>query len=96
MTRLKIAAGLVLAVTASALAYVAAGQKDKPEQGPAVHGVVKFVDAGKNALVVEIRTDPKIKKTEEKTFAVAPDVRIILEDVLTKQLPPHGQARGPE
>jgi hypothetical protein len=90
MTRLQTFA--CLAVAMICLCGSLSAQKEKKEQGPAVQGTVKSVDAGKNILVVDVRTDPVKKTTEEKRFPVAADSQIILADTLSKkEKPPAGK-----
>jgi RNA polymerase sigma factor (sigma-70 family) len=58
--------------------------KEKAEQGPTIQGIVQAVDADKHALTVAVRVSPSEKKTEDKTYAVAKDVKVALENSLTK------------
>jgi RNA polymerase sigma factor (sigma-70 family) len=60
---------------------------DKTEQGPTVHGVVKAIDADKHTITVTVGVDKK-KETEEQTFTLASDVKVTLQDNLTKDQPP--------
>jgi RNA polymerase sigma factor (sigma-70 family) len=64
------------------------GQKEKKEQGPIVHGVVKSVDAGKKTITMAVRVDKTGKKTEEKTFSVADDAKVTLEETFSKKEEP--------
>jgi RNA polymerase sigma factor (sigma-70 family) len=67
-------------------------QKEKKEQGPSVHGTVKAVDAGKNTVTLTMMVTPGKKETEERTYDVASDARITLQDVLSKkETPPTGK-----
>ena len=60
--------------------------KGKKETGPHVQGVVESVDAAKSTIVVRVSL-PQVKQTEQKSFEVAKDVKVILMDTLTKQAP---------
>jgi RNA polymerase sigma factor (sigma-70 family) len=55
-------------------------KEGKEEAGPSVAAAVKAVDAGKHTLTVHLEG----KKGEEKTFELAKDVRVMLNDGLTK------------
>src|SRR5205807_5585951 len=77
-----------LAGKPAAIVAAAAGEKEKKERGPTVHGVVKSVEAGKNTIVVTVRKDAAKKETEEQTHTLAADVKVILQDNLTKKEPP--------
>jgi hypothetical protein len=61
---------------------------DKTEQGPTVHGVVQAVDAAKNTITVTVLVDGSGKKTEEQTLTLAADVKVTLQDNLSKDQPP--------
>jgi RNA polymerase sigma factor (sigma-70 family) len=57
--------------------------KSKKEVGETIRGTVKSVDADKGKLVLKVPTE-KGKETVEKRLDVAKDVRVLLEDVVTK------------
>jgi RNA polymerase sigma factor (sigma-70 family) len=61
--------------------------KGKAEQGTTVQGTVQAVDADKHSLTVAVRVSPTEKKTEDKTFAVAKDAKVVLENSRTKEQP---------
>jgi hypothetical protein len=68
------------------------GGKDKKEMGPTVRGYATAVDAAKKSITVSVTSNEGGKKTEEKTYALAGDVKVILADNLTKdQAPPEGK-----
>jgi hypothetical protein len=61
-----------------------AGAKDaKPEVGPTVQGTINNLDTKKKTIAVSVPTGEG-KKTEEKTYTLGDDVKVILEDNLTK------------
>jgi RNA polymerase sigma factor (sigma-70 family) len=60
--------------------------KQKKELGPSVHGVVRSVDAGKNMIIITAHKEGT-KQSEEKTLTLSADVRILLEDQLSKKEP---------
>jgi hypothetical protein len=61
-----------------------AAAKDKPEKGATVHGVVKSFDADKNRVTVTVRVNPDKKQTEEKTYDLAKDAKVIRDEARTK------------
>jgi RNA polymerase sigma factor (sigma-70 family) len=63
-------------------------KKDKPEQGPSVTGVVKSYDAAKNTVTVTVMVNPEKKQTEEKTYEMAKDAKVILDEARTKDEKP--------
>ena len=63
----------------------AAAAQKKKEQGPSVRGTVKAVDAGKRTITLTVLLNPKKKETEERTYDVAANATITLQDVLTKR-----------
>jgi RNA polymerase sigma factor (sigma-70 family) len=65
-----------------------ADAKDKPEKGPSVHGVVKAYDAGKNTLTVTVQVHPEKKQTEDKTYEIAKDAKVTLDEALIKGAKP--------
>ncbi len=72
-------------------AAATADAKEKKELGPTVHGVLKDLDTRKNTVSVSVPTG-QAKQTEEKTFDVAKDVKVTLEDNLSKDQPaPEGK-----
>jgi RNA polymerase sigma factor (sigma-70 family) len=80
-------AGRVAAQKPSQVDKSSAGDKNgkrKAEQGPTIQGIVQAVDADKHALTVAVRVSPTEKKMEDKTFTVAKDVKVALENSLTK------------
>jgi RNA polymerase sigma factor (sigma-70 family) len=80
-----------LAGKPAAVVAAATTQKEKKERGPSVHGVVKLVEAGKNTIVVTVQKAPGKKETEDQTHTVAADVKVTLQDNLTKkEAPPMG------
>jgi RNA polymerase sigma factor (sigma-70 family) len=107
LTRIKVAAVLLTVATMlgvssslkqpalagkpATIAAAATAQKEKKERGPSVHGVVKSVEPGKNTIVVTVRKDAAKKETEEQTHTLAADVKVTLQDNLTKkEAPPMG------
>ncbi|HXG10763.1 MAG TPA: sigma-70 family RNA polymerase sigma factor [Gemmataceae bacterium] len=65
----------------------APGQKEgKKERGPSIHGMVQAVDLGKHTLTVTVRVEGT-KQTENKTFALAPAVKVLLDNGLGKKQP---------
>ena len=62
-------------------------EKGKKEQGPMVHGAVLTVDSSQGTISVAVATKAQTKQTEQKTFAVAKDVKVVLEDALDKKQP---------
>ncbi len=58
--------------------------KQKKDQGPVLKGVLRNVDAGQNTITVAVAIKADTKGTEDKTFTLAPGVRVILDDRLTK------------
>jgi RNA polymerase sigma factor (sigma-70 family) len=65
--------------------------KQKKELGPTVHGTLVSVDTAKNTVVVNVQVG-QTKQTEEKSFDVSKEVKVLLEDVLTKGQPaPEGK-----
>jgi Cu/Ag efflux protein CusF len=62
--------------------------KDKPERGPSVHGIVTAYDAGKNTLTVTVMVNPEKKQTEEKTYEIAKDAKVILDEARSKDVQP--------
>jgi RNA polymerase sigma factor (sigma-70 family) len=73
---------------AKGLPAFVAGQKEKKEQGPIVRGVVKSADAGKKTITIAVRVDKTSKKTEDKTFSVAAEAKVTLEETFTKKEEP--------
>jgi RNA polymerase sigma factor (sigma-70 family) len=73
----------------SGLSAAEPAQKDKKEQGPAVHGVMTAIDAGKSSMTVKVQVAAGKKETEEKTLTLAKDVNVLLNNHPTKkqQLP---------
>jgi RNA polymerase sigma factor (sigma-70 family) len=100
LTRLKVAVALVLAagvfasgtglLTHRALAQkpaaqkpgASAGKKDKKESGPSIQAHVKAVDVAGNGIVVTVNEGGK--KAVEKTFTLAKDAKVLLNDGRTK------------
>jgi RNA polymerase sigma factor (sigma-70 family) len=64
------------------------GKADKKEQGPSFHGTLKAVDADKGTITVSVPTNPGAKHTEDKTWTVARDVKVVLEENSSKDQPP--------
>jgi hypothetical protein len=62
--------------------------KDKPERGPSVHGVVTSYDAAKNTLTITVMVNPAKKHTEEKTYEIAKDAKVILDEARSKDVKP--------
>ena len=52
-----------------------------------VHGAVLTVDSSQGTISVAVATKAQTKQTEQKTFAVAKDVKVVLEDALDKKQP---------
>jgi RNA polymerase sigma factor (sigma-70 family) len=75
------------AVVSTRPAVVADDKKPAPE-GAVVHGTVKSADAGKKTVTVAVATEPGKKHTEERTYALADGVKVLLNDALTKDTPP--------
>jgi RNA polymerase sigma factor (sigma-70 family) len=94
-TKIKLTLTLVVALGlcfAGSDSFVARAEKpkgdDKPakskkEVGPTVHGTVKEVDTAKNKLTVTVSTG-RGKESEQKTLDLAKDVKVFLEDAITK------------
>lgn len=80
---LVVAAIGLLTLWAPAVAHAA----EKKESGPSHLGVVKAVDAGKRTLTMNVTIKPGSKETEDKTFTIAQDAKVLLEDRLTKTQP---------
>jgi RNA polymerase sigma factor (sigma-70 family) len=65
-----------------------AAAKDKPERGPNVRGIVKSYDAAKNTLTVLVMVNPEKKQVEEKTYEIAKDAKVILDEARSKDVKP--------
>jgi RNA polymerase sigma factor (sigma-70 family) len=57
--------------------------KPKKPQGASVHGVVAALDTDKKIITLHVHVEGE-KRTEEKSFPVAADAQILLEDVVIK------------
>jgi hypothetical protein len=67
-------------------------KKEKVEVGPTVHGTVKALDRARNTITVDVPRNDGTKTIDEKTFAVAVDVKVILDESLSKEkAPPAGK-----
>ena len=70
----------------------APGQKEKKEKIPSVSGTLSAIDAAKGTVTLTVLKPDTKKETEEKTFTLAKDVKVLLGDVLTKTIPlPEGK-----
>lgn len=66
--------------------------KGKKDQAPTVHGVVSAIDVNQGAYTITVMSRTQTKQTEQKTFAVAKDVKVMLEEALDKKQPqPEGK-----
>jgi RNA polymerase sigma factor (sigma-70 family) len=61
-------------------------EKGKKEQAPTVQGVVEKLEG--DQITVTVQTNPGKKVTENKTYAVAKDVKVILQESFDKSQPP--------
>jgi hypothetical protein len=66
----------------------AADVKAKPERGPSVAGIVKALDTAKNTITVTVLVKPDKKETEEKTYDIAKDAKVLLDEARTKEEKP--------
>jgi small nuclear ribonucleoprotein (snRNP)-like protein len=65
-------------------------KQGKKQQGPSVAGVVRAVDAGKHTLTLAVPLK-QTKQTEDRTFPLARDVQVALEDAPAKKPPAAGK-----
>jgi RNA polymerase sigma factor (sigma-70 family) len=65
-----------------------AAAKEKPQRGPSVRGTVKAYDAAKNTLTVLVMVNPEKKQIEEKTYEIAKDAKVILDEARSKDVKP--------
>jgi RNA polymerase sigma factor (sigma-70 family) len=82
---LGLGAGLFLS---QAVADKPAAATDKPERGPGVRGTVKSYDAAKNTLTVLVLVNPEKKQIEEKTYEIAKEAKVILDEARSKDVKP--------
>jgi RNA polymerase sigma factor (sigma-70 family) len=67
-------------------------KKGTVEAGPTIHATVKALDRARNTITVDVPRNDGTKTIDEKTFAVAADVKVTLDESLSKEkAPPTGQ-----
>jgi hypothetical protein len=66
--------------------------KGKKEQAPTVHGIIAAIDINQGTATVTVMTKGQSKQSEQKTYAVAKDVKVVLEEAFDKKQPqPEGK-----
>jgi RNA polymerase sigma factor (sigma-70 family) len=59
--------------------------KGKKEQGPTVHGIIAAIDVNQGTTTVAVMTKGQSKQSEQKTFTVTKDVKVVLEEAFDKK-----------
>src|SRR5262245_33377631 len=93
LTRSKVAHAAILAIAlvggiGSVVEQALAQKPAKPEVGPTVRGRIKEVKAADKIITVDVPKNDGTKASDEKTYKLATDVAVTLDESLTKGTPP--------